>query len=78
MGQIQSLERVLDPPITFGNATPSVTLPPLMEEWFGQGKLSSFTKPLLLSSPAAVAHAIENILTHRATISAVLLSLGEM
>ena len=78
MGRIQFLERVLDPFVTFGHATPSFALSPLMEEWFSQGKLSSFMNPLLLSSPAAVARAIGHILTHGTTISAVPLSLREM
>lgn len=41
MGRIQVLERALDPLVTFGNATPSIALLPLMEVWFGQGKLSA-------------------------------------
>ena len=41
MGRIQFLERALDPLVTFGNATPSIALLPLMEVWFGQGKLSA-------------------------------------
>jgi ABC-type nitrate/sulfonate/bicarbonate transport system permease component len=41
MGRIQIFERALDPLVTFGNATPSIALLPLMEIWFGQGKFSA-------------------------------------
>lgn len=41
LGRIQTLERALDPIVTFGNATPSIALLPLMEIWFGQGKLAA-------------------------------------
>jgi ABC-type nitrate/sulfonate/bicarbonate transport system permease component len=41
LGRFKTLERALDPIVTFGNATPSIALLPLMEIWFGQGKLSA-------------------------------------
>lgn len=41
MGRISVLDRALDPLVTFGNATPSIAILPLMEIWFGQGKLSA-------------------------------------
>ena len=41
LGRFKFLERALDPIVTFGNATPSIALLPLMEIWFGQGKLSA-------------------------------------
>jgi len=41
MGRTQMLERALDPLVSFGNATPSIALLPLMVIWFGQGKLAS-------------------------------------
>lgn len=37
MGRIRILERGLDPLITFGNATPTIAILPLMIVWFGLG-----------------------------------------
>ena len=41
MGRTQVLERALDPLVSFGNATPTIALLPLMVIWFGQGKLAA-------------------------------------
>lgn len=54
---------------------PIVAIAILLTLWW---LISSHTNPLLLSSPAAVARAIANILTHGTTVSALLLSLREM
>jgi len=56
-------------------AYPIIALAVLLSLWW---LISSFTNPLLLSSPAAVARAIANILTHPTTTAALLLSLREM
>lgn len=37
MGRFKSVERILDPFVNFGNATPTIALLPIMEVWFGLG-----------------------------------------
>ena len=61
MGRVRLAERTLDPIVSFGNATPSIALLPVMEVWFGIGSTARVafitvicTWPMLVNTYAGV------------------------
>ncbi|MGH9108483.1 MAG: ABC transporter permease [Acidimicrobiales bacterium] len=61
MGRVRLFERALEPLVSFGNATPSIALLPVMEVWFGFGEMARIAFimviavwPLLVNTHAGV------------------------